>query len=202
MCPAVVLKQLGELGALGLWIADQATFAVDERVLLDLEVSPRDGSLHTRDLERGKRTLDAAAPLDAVFASLAAARTALPAFVAVPPEFARADDRDGAAFAYLPTGGAPPRWHQVDDGGLVFVDHPSALPGGWPGATTDVGDAVTLWRATGMELDLRDGGATLGAGSVPSLPATAASPSPTTIRAASPTTSPAAATTPPPTCAR
>ena len=165
----LVLKQLGgQLGEIGLWIADQATFAIDEPVLLDLEISPRDGSLHTRDLARGKRTLDAAAPPDALSAALAAARTAAPAFVAVPPEFARAGDRDGAAFAYLPTGGAPPRWHQVDDGGLVHVDHPSALPGGWPGATSDVGDAITLWRSTGMELDLRDGGATIGAGQCPS----------------------------------
>lgn len=176
----VVLKQLGgRLGDIGLWIADQATLNAGDDVLLDLEVSSRDGTLHTRRLGQGawQVATDATTgvpeavgatrgPLATRVADLSATRLASPDFVAVPPEFTSAPI--APSFAYLPTtGGYPARWHQVDDGTPVFVDHPSALPGGWPGATGDVGDAIGLWRATGMDLDLRDGGASLAAGQCP-----------------------------------
>lgn len=178
----LVLKQLGgRLGDLGLYIADQAAFAPGDELLLDLAVSPRDGTLHTRALARGawRVTAPAAdgvreavgvtrAPLASQLATLAAARHAPDAFVAVPPEFT-AMPLDGAAFTFYPTGTAyPPRWHEVDARAAVFVDHPTSVPGTWSGGTTsDVGDAIALWRGSGMELDLQNGGASLGAGQCP-----------------------------------
>ncbi len=158
----LVLKQLGgQVGAIGLRIADQAAFVPGETALLLLATSPRDGTLHTAGLGRGKLPADAAtiARVDAV---LPAAAEATP-FVAVPLESERRQET--AAFAYLPTdGGHPARWHEVDDGGFVRVDHPSAMPGTWSGSTSNATAAINLWRNSGMDLDLRDNGATLGAG--------------------------------------
>ena len=52
-----------------------------------------------------------------------------PPYVAVPAE-RRAIQRWRRPSRFLPTdGGYPARWHEVDDDGVVFVDHPSALPG-------------------------------------------------------------------------
>ena len=52
---SVVVKQLGgTLPDLGLFIADQASFRPDENVLLFLAVRPRDGTLYTVGLSRGK----------------------------------------------------------------------------------------------------------------------------------------------------
>ena len=49
----IVVKQLGgELSNLGLWIADQPNWKVDEQVLLFLSVRPRDGTLTTTGLSR------------------------------------------------------------------------------------------------------------------------------------------------------
>lgn len=178
----IVLKQLGgRVGELGLFIADQATLTPGDEMLLDLAVSPRDGTLHTRGLARGAWRLAPSAdpavveaigvtraPLATRVSTLAAARVAPSTFVAVPPEFTAAAP-DAPAFTFYPTGTAyPPRWHQVDDGTPVFVDHPTSVPGTWSGGTTsDVGDAIALWRGTGMDLDLRDGGASLAAGQCP-----------------------------------
>lgn len=160
--PRIVLKQLGgETGGIGLFIAGQARFRRGEEALLLLAVSPRDGTLHTYGLGAGKRDVTAAA-IDDV---MAGADVAAPmAFVAVPPEYA-ASGLNAPAYAFLPTdGGYPARWHEVDDDGIVFVDHPSALPGSWSGQTADATAAIGLWRTSGMELDLRDGGATLAPG--------------------------------------
>ena len=158
----LVLKQLGgRVGAIGLQVAGQATFTPGEEAVLLLAISPRDGSLHTAGLGRGKLPADAAT-VALVEAALPAAGDATP-YVAVPPE---SDLRQLApAFAYLPTdGGYPARWHEVDDGGVVRVDHPSAVPGTWTGSTSNATAAINLWRNSGMDLDLRDNGATLGAG--------------------------------------
>jgi hypothetical protein len=158
----LVLKQLGgQVGAVGLHIADQAQFTLGEDALLLLTVSPRDGSLHTAGLGRGKLAADAAAI--ALVESTPAVLDP-PPYAAVPAEFA--DARFAPAYALLPTeGGYPARWHEVDDNGIVRVDHPSAVPGTWTGgATSHVGAAIALWRGSGMELDLRDNGASLPAG--------------------------------------
>ena len=97
-------------------------------------------------------------------AALAATPVSDAPYVPVPAE--AAGRADAPAFAYLPTdGGYPARWHEVDDDGVVFVDHPSALPGTWTGSTANATAAINLWRNSGMELDLRDGGASLAAGS-------------------------------------
>ena len=52
----------------------------------------------------------------------------------------------------------------MDDDRPVLVDHPSALPATWTGSTTNATAAINLWRNSGMDLDLRDGGATFRAG--------------------------------------
>ena len=160
----LVLKQLGgRVGSIGLYIPDQARFAVGERALLLLAVNPRDGSLHTAGLGRGKLPADA----DAIAQVESAPLAADPApYVAVPPE--RGDVLYAPAFAFLPTdGGYPARWHEVDDDGTVFVDHPSALPATWSGSTANLTAAINLWRGSGMELDLRQGNGNVPAGVCP-----------------------------------
>jgi hypothetical protein len=158
----IVLKQLGgRVGAIGLYIADQAQFSLGEEALLLLTVSPRDGTLHTAGLGRGKL------PADAATVALVESAPAVfdpPPFAAVPAELA--DPSNRPAYTLLPTdGGYPARWHEVDDNGIVRVDHPSSVPGTWTGGQpSHVGAAVTLWRNSGMELDLRDNGASLPAG--------------------------------------
>ena len=160
----VVLKQLGgEVGGIGMWIADQATFRPAEDVLLFLSISPRDGTLHTTALSRGKQVLDPMT-LPLVRAQIAAApdgqSVQSSTYVAVPPEY---DARQpGPLFTFLATGAEPARWHEVDANQPVFVDHPSSLPGSWSGSTANATAAINLWRGSGMDLDLRDGGAGLG----------------------------------------
>ncbi|MGD9903856.1 MAG: matrixin family metalloprotease [Vicinamibacterales bacterium] len=160
----VVLKQLGgEVGGIGLFVAGQARFVPGEETVLLLAVSPRDGTLHTAGLGRGKQPLNAA-----TLAAVAAMPAADPAatVVAVPAEYT--NPTDPPAFSLLPTdGGYPARWHEVDDDGIVFVDYPSALPGSWTGSTANVTAAINLWRGSGMELDLRQGNANVGAGVCP-----------------------------------
>ncbi|MEZ5420702.1 MAG: matrixin family metalloprotease [Vicinamibacterales bacterium] len=181
----LVLKQLGgEAGGIGLWVAGQAAFTTGEDVLLDLEVAT-DGTLHTRRLGLGKwrvmpgsepgalQVIQAGSAAGAEYAAVRLAlqrvRQAAEVFSAVPAEFAAAPRADAPAFQYLPTdGGFPARWHEVDSGTPLFVDHPGSLPGSWTGGTSgDVGDAIGLWRASGMDLDLRDGGNSLPSGQCP-----------------------------------
>ena len=74
----LVLKQLGgRVGSIGLYIPEQARFEVGERALLLLAVSPRDGSLHTAGLGRGKLPADADAIAQVESAPLAARSGAL-----------------------------------------------------------------------------------------------------------------------------
>lgn len=174
----LVLKQLGgESGGIGLWVAGQATFTANEEVVLDLAARP-DGSLSTAGLGRGKWHVDAdpvtgalvasqpredggefRAPAGEVELALAAGRRPLSRFTAAPPEYSVPLRQVGPQFVYLPTdGGYPARWHEVDSGAPVFVDHPSALPGTWTGSTANATAAITLWKNSGMQLDLRDGG--------------------------------------------
>ena len=156
----LMLKQLGgRVGEIGLFIAAQASFTVGEEALLLLTVDPRDGTLHTAGLGRGKLDADAATVAAVESALARGERTAYAAG-------AERDQTVAPAFAHLPTdgGGPPPRWHEVDDGGRVFVDHPSGLPGGWTGSTANAAAAINLWRNSGMDLDLRDGGASLSIG--------------------------------------
>ena len=55
----IVVKQLGGLAeGIGLRVPDQASFTVGERVLLYLDVRPRDGSLYTTALWQGKWNLE------------------------------------------------------------------------------------------------------------------------------------------------
>jgi Matrixin len=185
----LVVKQLGgESGGIGLWIAGQATFAADEDVLLELVARPNDGTLLTAGLAHGKWRVDTDVvtgaesavqrsdggtetrlPLNDVALALASGRMPLASFTAAPAEFSAPLRGASAAFAYLPTdGGYPARWHEVDSNVAVFVDHPTALPGTWTGSTADATAAINLWRNSGMDLDLRDGGATLASGLCPS----------------------------------
>lgn len=175
----LVLKQLGgETGGIGLWVAGQAAFTANEDVLLDLAARPADGSLFTAGLARGKWRVEADAatgmdvatrrddegreirlPVGDVEAALAAGRLPLTAFAAAPPEYNAVLRQPGPLFAFLPTDGGPPaRWHEVDSGSAVFVDHPSALPGTWTGSTQNAVNAITLWKNSGMDLNLQNGG--------------------------------------------
>lgn len=175
----LVIKQLGgETDGIGLYVPGQAAFRVGEDVLLDL-AARGDGSLHTVGLARGKWTVVSNAatgaleavqpegaaesrrePLAVVTARLRRERAPLVAPVAVPREFTPTRAAIGPHFAYLPTdNGYPARWHEVDDRAPVFVDV-GPIPGTWTHASgTQVSAAITLWRGSGMELDLRQGGA-------------------------------------------
>ncbi len=185
----IVLKQLGgATGGIGLWIAGQAAFAPDEDVLLELVTRPADGTLTTASLGRGKwrietdeatgaetatqRSDDGAVTRVALGdAELALSRGRLPlsSFAAAPPEYSGPQPGPGPNFVYLPTdGGYPARWHEVDTNQPLFVDHPSSLPGTWLGNTGDATAAIGLWRNSGMDLDLRDGGASVAPGFCPS----------------------------------
>lgn len=161
----IVLRQLGgRVGEIGLFIAGQATFAVGEEAVLLLAISPRDGTLHTAGLSRGKLAVDDATVAQAQAALDAASPDDRP-YVAVPPDFGTR--LDSPAYTLLPAEGGPPRWHEVDDGGTVFADHPSAVPGTWTGTAANATAAINLWRNSGMDLDLRDGGASVPAGQCP-----------------------------------
>ena len=158
----LVLKQLGgEVNGLGLWIADQATFHAGEDALLHLSISRSDRTLHTTALARGKVAPTLAA-LSAARASTAArASAAAPAYVAEPAEYADLPRTNAPSFTYLPPdppNSDPPRWHEVDDNVAVFVDT-APLPVTWTHASpSNSTAALNLWRNSGMELDLREGG--------------------------------------------
>ncbi len=163
----IVLKQLGgEVGGIGLWVADQASFSAGEDALLYLSIRRSDGTLHTTALEQGKLAPTLAALTAARATTAGRGTTAAPAYLAEPAEYAALPRTIAPAFAYLPTDGDPARWHEVDDNVAVFVDHPTAVPGTWTGgAVANATNAVNLWRNSGMELDLRDGGNTYPTGS-------------------------------------
>jgi len=156
----LVLKQLGgAAGGIGLWLPEQAAFRVGEDVLVELTASGADRTLHTVGLGRGKWTFDAAVAADLERALASAPRAPLQTYEAVPAEYAAFSRQPGPLFAFLSTGGDPARWHEVDDRVPVFVDH-AAVPGTWTGSTSaNATAAINLWRNSGMDLDLRDGGA-------------------------------------------
>jgi len=156
----LVLKQLGgEVNGLGLWIADQATFRAGEDALLYLSIGRSDRTLHTTALDRGKLapTPDALAAARAATAARATATT--PAYVAEPAEYASLARATAPSFTYLPTdGGYPARWHEVDDNLVVSVDL-SPLPITWTHASpANSTAAINLWRSSGMDLNLQQGG--------------------------------------------
>ncbi len=161
--PRVVLKQLGgEVGGIGLWVADQARFRAGDEALLYLSIGQSDRTLHTTALNRGKLAPTADALAAARATTVARAMATTPDYVAEPAEYASLARATAPSFTYLPTdGGYPARWHEVDDHVAVFVDHPTGLPGTWTGGTVaNATNAINLWRNSGMDLDLRDGGNT------------------------------------------
>ncbi len=137
------------------WRVASGGFETDPATGAEVAVQPRgDGT----DVRR---------PLGDVEQALARDRLPLPAFRPAPAEYSVPPRDDSPAFVFLPTGEEPPRWHEVDSATPVYVDHPTALPGGWSGATADATAAITLWRNSGMDLDLRDGGNTLALANCP-----------------------------------
>lgn len=155
----VVLKQLGgEVGGIGLSIPGQASFQPGEEALLDLTPAA-DGTLHTAGLAHGKRVATPAALADAQRATGTVSPVSV---VPVPPEYTAGRGPAGPLFSFLGTGGDPARWHEVDDRTPVFVDA-GTIPSTWTHATAaNVTAAVNLWKNSGMDLDLREGGAFTG----------------------------------------
>lgn len=164
----VMVKQLGgTLPDLGLYIADQATFTPGEEVLVFLAVRPRDGTLYTAGLSRGKwqvlpdmqtggRTAvngDQRVPIDDTLrVSVAASRVHADAFVAAPPEF---DALAAPSFTYIPANeGGPARWHEADEGFHIPVDF-QTIPGGLPGGgSNQLDDALNAWNEVNTRLHL------------------------------------------------
>jgi hypothetical protein len=164
---SVVVKQLGgTLPDLGLFIADQASFRQDENVLLFLAVRPRDGTLYTVGLARGKwqvlPDLQRAAPaalnggervsIDSAFRSaVAGSAPHVEPFTAVPGELGIVSP----SFAFIPASeGGPARWHEADDGVHVPVDY-QTIPGGLPGGGGSALEAaVEAWNGVGTRLRL------------------------------------------------
>jgi len=164
----VMVKQLGgTLPDLGLYISDQATFTPGEEVLVFLAVRPRDGTLYTAGLSRGKwqvlpdmltggRTAvngDQRVPIDDTLrASVGASRVHAVAFVAEPPEF---DALAAPSFTYIPANeGGPARWHEADEGFHIPVDY-QTIPGGLPGGgDPQLTAALGAWNGVGTRLQL------------------------------------------------
>ncbi len=161
----IVVKQLGgTLPTVGLYISDQATLRPGEQALFFLAVRPRDGTLTTTALSRGKwplmtnlasgalsATMDsqAVAVDGSLRATIAASRPRSEAFVTMPPELG-AGDIARPAYTYIPgSEGGPARWHEADEGRSIPVDYQSA---------TDVGIldiAIGAWNAVNTTLDLQ-----------------------------------------------
>jgi hypothetical protein len=161
----IVVKQLGgTLPNIGLYISDQAVLRANEQALLFLAVRPRDGTLTTTSLARGKWPLvtdlasgaltaamdsQAIALDDSLRATIAASRPRTEPFVITPPEFAGSGVAR-PAFSYIPTNeGGPARWHEADEGRPIPVDYQDA---------TDVGIldiAIGTWNGVNTTLDLQ-----------------------------------------------
>ena len=164
---AIVVKQLGgTLPSLGLYIADQAAFRLDEEVLLFLAARPRDGTLYTVGLSRGKWNIlpdlqtggrsavsgSLRVDLDnSLRATVSDSRAQSQAFLVSPPEL----QSGAASFTFIPTSeGGPARWHQADDGFHIPVDYqniPAGLPGG---GDSQLNAAIGAWNAVGSRLQL------------------------------------------------
>jgi hypothetical protein len=165
----IVVKELGgTLPTLGLYIADQARFRVDQHVLLFLAARPRDGTLYTVGLSRGKwdvlpdlQTGGRSAisgglrvEFDAALRSLVGtSRAQADTFVVDPPEM-----QSAASFTFIPTSeGGPARWHQVDDGFSIPVDSQTAPPGLPGGGNAQLTSAIGAWNAVGSRLRMERG---------------------------------------------
>lgn len=161
----IVVKQLGgTLPTIGLYISDQAVLSPGEQALFFLAVRPRDGTLTTTALSRGRWPLmtnlasgaraaimdsQAIAMGDALRATIAASRPRAETFVEVPPEMAHAD-LARPAYAYIGDGG-PARWHEVDEGRRISVDYQDV------GEVSRIDAAIAAWNGAGSELSLQRG---------------------------------------------
>lgn len=161
----IVVKQLGgTLRTLGLYIAGQAQFQVNEEALLFLAVRPRDLTLYTAGLARGKWRLatnlatggptallgPAAISLDAALrAAIRQSRPHPQDFRPIPPEMQIARP----AYTFIGEGeGGPARWHTADDGGRVPVDFQTG------GSVPHIDAAIAAWNGVGTTLEVERGG--------------------------------------------
>jgi hypothetical protein len=166
----IVVKQLGgTVGAVGLVVADQPTFAIGEQVLLYLEARPRDGSLYTSALWQGKWNIASGA-----FGERIAVRTD-PAHaqagvtdridLSSAQASARAARRSGARISVAPADAAmgvnarpfaflgPYRWTTVP-----AVDVQSGgQPGLSGGGGAQIATAISVWNAAGTGTRLAGG---------------------------------------------
>jgi hypothetical protein len=164
----VVIKQMGgALRDVGLHVAGQASFALDEHVLVFLSIRPRDRTLYTSGLSTGKWSLitnlqtgAAMAAQDGVEVSLddlgrvvESSRRHGGSFVAVPPEILIARPQ----YSFLPFGSdGPARWHEADDGARISVDYQN-VPGGLPGGVGELDAAIGAWNNVNTRLGLNRG---------------------------------------------
>ena len=168
----IVVKLLGgRVGDVELWVAGQAALAVDEEVVLWLEVRPRDRTLYPAGLWQGVWKIGTAGAeafaersgpagevrdrtsLDTLRSIASGSAPTGESFAAFPSEFVEA-----AQFAYLPTdpGQPPGRWHEADFATLVSVDY-QPPPGGLGGGLAELDAAIALWNSSGMNLQLQLG---------------------------------------------
>jgi Matrixin len=166
----VVVKQLGgTLADIGLYIADQASFAPSEDVLLFLNARPRDGTLYVVGLSRGKWQIlpdlqtggsvalsgsERVAVDDALRSTVGSSQPHAADYTALPQELQVV----APSFTFIPgSEGGPARWHEADDGGRIPVDY-QTIPGGLPGGGSNQLDAALgSWNGVGTRLQLDRG---------------------------------------------
>lgn len=157
----IVVKQLGgALPGLRLWVPDQPSWTAGEEVLLFLSVRPRDGTLTTTGLSRGKwlllPDLQTGSPVavngaarvtmnDTLSAVVAGAPLQTQSFTTAPSELAD----PSPSFTFI--SGGPARWHEVDDGATVTVDYQSNTD------TAVFNAAIGGWNGVGSRMQLRAG---------------------------------------------
>ena len=162
----IVVKMLGgRLPDIELRVGGQAELAAGEDVLLFLETRPRDGTLYPvgfwqgvwrmQDAARAERRIPGTQSTHQLGLDDVRVRFDAPgpitSYVAIPSELTSTF----ADYSYLPpSDGGPGRWHEADSNTPVVIDYePFPIFN-----VTQLDAAITLWNASGMNLQLQRGG--------------------------------------------